>query len=121
MPAKPIDLEKILAHQRTFVRDRDWEKFHTPKNLAMALSGEAGELVELFQWLTAEESTQITQNPDKATALRHELADVFFYLLRLTDHFGIDLEAALWEKFEQNAKKYPVELSRGHAKKYTEL
>jgi len=121
MKAKPIDLEKILEFQRQFVREREWETFHTPKNLAMALGGEAGELLELFQWLSPEESAKLTESPEKAQALRHEMADIFFYLLRLADHFQIDLEAALWEKLEQNARRYPVELARGNAKKYTEL
>ncbi|MBY0370122.1 nucleotide pyrophosphohydrolase [bacterium] len=121
METKPVDLQKILEFQRQFVREREWEKFHTPKNLAMALAGEAGELLELFQWLTAEESAKLTENPDKAQALRHEMSDILFYLLRLADHFHIDLEAALWEKLEQNARRYPVELARGNAKKYTEL
>lgn len=116
-----MDLGKIVAFQREFVRARDWEKFHTPKNLAMALAGEAGELVELFQWLTAEESAALTADPEKARALRHEMADILFYLLRIADKFDIDLEAALWEKLEENARRYPVELARGSAKKYTEL
>src|SRR6476619_423475 len=104
-----IDSAKLIAFQREFVRARDWEKFHTPKNLAMALAGEAGELVELFQWLTAEESEKLTQDPKKFQALRHELADILFYLLRLADKFGIDVESALWEKLEENARRYPVE------------
>jgi NTP pyrophosphatase (non-canonical NTP hydrolase) len=116
-----LNISKIQAFQRRFVRERDWEKFHTPKNLAMALAGEAGELVELFQWLTPEESTRLTDQPQKAQALRHEMADILFYLLRLADQFGIDLETAIWEKLEENARKYPVELSKGHATKYTEL
>lgn len=118
---KTLDVEKILEFQRRFVREREWEKFHTPKNLAMALAGEAGELLELFQWLTPEESARLTDSPEKAQALRHEMSDILFYLLRLADAFDIDVEAALWEKLEQNARRYPVELARGSAKKYTEL
>lgn len=116
-----MDTEKITAFLREFVHSRDWDKFHTPKNLAMALAGEAGELLELFQWLTPEESAHVTDDPEKATALRHEIADIQVYLLRLADKLNIDLEAAVWEKMEQNAKRYPVELSKGHARKYTEL
>ncbi len=121
MANQSLNLEKVLAFQREFVRERDWDKFHTPKNLAMALAGEAGELVELFQWLTPEESSDLALDPVKAKALRHELADILFYLLRLVDKFEIDLEEALWEKLHENARKYPIELSKGSAKKYTEL
>ncbi len=116
-----LNIGKIQEFQRNFVRERDWEKFHTPKNLAMALAGEAGELLELFQWLTAEESYRLAESPQKAQALRHEMSDILFYLLRLADGFGIDLEKALWEKLEENARKYPVELSKGRATKYTEF
>lgn len=116
-----LQVSKIQAFQRDFVRAREWEKFHTPKNLAMALAGEAGELVELFQWLTAEESTRVLEDPAKALNLRHELSDILFYVLRIADQFDIDLEKALWEKLEENARKYPVERCRGSAKKYTEL
>src|SRR4051812_45798911 len=104
-----LNLEKILNTQREFVRAREWERFHTPKNLAMALSGEAAEILELFQWLTPEESERVMDDPKKAVALRHEIADVMFYLLRLADRFQIDLESALWEKFEENGKRYPVD------------
>lgn len=116
-----LNVDKIQAYQREFVREREWERFHTPKNLAMALAGEAGELLELFQWLTPEESVHLTEDPAKAQALRHEMADILFYLLRLADRFGIDMEAAIWEKLEENARKYPVELARGRATKYTEF
>jgi NTP pyrophosphatase (non-canonical NTP hydrolase) len=116
-----MDIEKIILEQRKFVGEREWEPFHTPKNLAMALAGEAGELLEIFQWLTTEEASNVMQNPDKSKALKHELADIFFYLLRLSDTLGVDLEKALVEKMELNALKYPVEKSRGSAKKYTEL
>lgn len=116
-----LQVSKIQEFQRDFVRAREWEKFHTPKNLAMALAGEAGELLELFQWLTAEESLRITEDANKARNLRHELSDILFYVLRIADQFDIDLDKALWEKLEENARKYPVELCRGSAKKYTEL
>ncbi len=117
---KIIHLDKLLQRQREFVSAREWDVFHTPKNLAMALVGEAAELVELFQWLTAEESEKLAQDPAKAKALRDEMADVFFYLLRLADRFEIDLEAAFLEKMEDNGRKYPVDRSKGSARKYTE-
>ncbi|MFJ8510148.1 nucleotide pyrophosphohydrolase [Streptomyces avermitilis] len=112
------DLQDALA---LFARQRDWEQFHTPKNLAMALAGEAGELLELFQWLTPEQSSTLSTQPDGAQALRQELADVFAYLLRLADVTGIDLEEALAEKIELNRHRYPVDLAYGRAEKYTKL
>lgn len=116
-----MNLEAIQERLRTFVRERDWEKFHTPKNLAMALSGEVGELVELFQWLTPEESSNVLQDPPKAQQVKHELADVFVYLLRLADVLGVSLEEAVKEKLTVNETKYPAHLARGNAKKYSEL
>ncbi len=116
-----MSLEKLRLVVRDFVRARDWEQFHTPKNLVMALAGEAGELIELFQWLTVDESGRLMQEPAKAEAVRDELADVFVYCLRLADVLGIDLEAAVLTKMAKNAAKYPVERSKGSAAKYTDL
>lgn len=112
------DLQAVLAQ---FAHERDWEQFHTPKNLAMALAGEAGELLALFQWLTPEQSQALTAQPDHAEAVRLELADVFAYLLRLADVTGIDLEEALAEKIELNRHRYPADLAYGRADKYTKL
>jgi NTP pyrophosphatase (non-canonical NTP hydrolase) len=112
------ELQDLLAQ---FAQERDWEQFHTPKNLAMALAGEAGELLEIFQWLTPDESQKIMQAPQKAKAVEQEMADVYSYLLRLADVLGIDLAQALTDKVEKNRDRYPVHLSRGHARKYTEL
>lgn len=117
---KALPLKKIIDYQRKFVKARDWETFHTPKNLSMALSGEAGELVEIFQWLSQEESLLVKNNKVKREMLSDELADIFFYLLRLADKLEIDLESAFWKKMKKNAKKYPVKLARGSAKKYNE-
>src|SRR6266566_9901349 len=98
-----------LQHQRAaFAAERDWEPFHTPKNLVMALVGEAGELTELFQWLTADESARVMDDADSAGRVRDELADVLAYLLRLADVLGVDLEAALAAKMIKNAAKYPA-------------
>lgn len=116
-----MDLERIQKHQRSFTKERDWDQFHTPKNLAMALTGEVGELVEIFQWLTDTQAKNVMADETRASEVRHEMADVFFYLTRLADVLGIDLEKAYWEKMEHNAQKYPVELARGNAKKYSEL
>ncbi len=102
-------LQDLLAE---FARERDWEQFHTPKNLAMALAGEAGEVLELFQWLTPEEAGAIMSRPEQAQAVRDELADVFSYLLRLADVTGVDLEDALRHKVEVNRHRFPV--ASGH-------
>lgn len=80
-----FDINKLLKLQRQFVKERDWDIFHNPKNLSMALVGEAGELVEIFQWLTAEESFDVMKDPKKATQIRHELADILYYTLRIAD------------------------------------
>jgi NTP pyrophosphatase (non-canonical NTP hydrolase) len=118
---KQLDLPALLEVQREFVRERQWQRFHTPKNLSMALAGEAAELLELFQWLSAAESRQIMRDPAKATAVSHELADIFYYLLRLADVLDVDLQAAFTEKMVHNRKKYPLQLAKGSAKKYHEL
>jgi len=116
-----FDINKLLKLQRQFVKERDWDIFHNPKNLSMALVGEAGELVEIFQWLTAEESFDVMKDPKKATQIRHELADILYYTLRIADRLEVDLEKSMMDKLKQNAKRYPVKLSKGNAKKYTEL
>jgi NTP pyrophosphatase (non-canonical NTP hydrolase) len=104
---------------RLFAAERDWEQFHTPKNLAIALSVEASELLERFQWLTAEQSTALD---DEALArVREEMADVLLYLVRLADRLGVDLLAAARDKLVLNAQKYPVDRARGNSRKYTEL
>ena len=119
-PQSGVDrIERLRRDLRRFAADRNWEQFHTPKNLAIALSVEAGELLEHFQWLTAEQSEKLSGSP--LVQVRQELADVFLYLLSLSDRLGVDLLVAAFEKIELNAKKYPVELAKGSAKKYTEL
>lgn len=116
---KTLGIGKIVAHQREFVREREWDPFHTPKNLAMALSGEVGELTEIFQWLTDAQGKAVMSDPKLAEAVRHETADVFFYLIRLCDVLGVDIEAAFWEKMKLNAAKYPADKARGSHAKYT--
>lgn len=106
------DLQRQL---RDFVAERDWEQFNTPKNLVMALVGEAGELTELFQWLTPEQSARIMDDETSAGQVRDEVADVLAYLLRLADVLGVDIEAALAAKMVKNAAKYPVAPSRSAA------
>ncbi|MDR2220573.1 MAG: nucleotide pyrophosphohydrolase [Methylobacillus sp.] len=111
-------LNDLRDRLRAFVRERDWEQFHSPKNLAMAMIVEAAELVEHFQWMTEEESRTIS--PEKFEAVSHEIADTFVYLLRLSDVLGIDLVDAANAKITLNAQKYPAEKVRGSNAKYTE-
>jgi dCTP diphosphatase len=116
---KDSGVEKLIAELRRFAKERDWEQFHSPKNLAAALTVEAGEVLEHFQWLTEAQSRKLTAKRRAQIAL--ELADVLLYLLRLSDQLGIDLLDAARRKIRINAKKYPAEKARGSAKKYTEL
>jgi len=110
-----MDIEALQRKLREFAAERDWEQFHSPKNLAMALAAEAGELLELFQWQSEIESAD--PGPARKTAVTHELADVLIYLLRLADRLDIDLDAAVIDKLRINAEKYPVALSKGNATK----
>jgi NTP pyrophosphatase (non-canonical NTP hydrolase) len=116
-----MSIDGLQGKLREFTSERDWERFHTPKNLVMALAGEAGELVAVFQWLSPDESSDAMAEPSHAERVRDEIADVFAYLLRLADVLGIDLEAALAAKMIKNAQKYPVHAARGSGRKYTDL
>ncbi len=111
------DLEQLKHKLRMFSREREWDQFHSPKNLAMALSVEVAELAEIFQWMTEQES----QSPDTATLeqIADEIADIQLYLVRLADKLDIDILAASSQKFVKNERKYPAEKVRGSAKKYT--
>lgn len=120
-PERKLDLAAVARFQREFAAAREWEQFHTPKNLAMALAGEAGELLEIFQWLTPEQSAQVIDTPKSRQAVEHELADVLAYVIRLADVLGIDLAQALWAKLRLNGEKYPEAQARGHARKYSDL
>jgi len=104
---------------RAFAAERDWDQFHSPRNLATALSVEAAELLEPFQWLTDEQSRGLP--PDARAAVEQELADVLLYLVRLADTLDVDLAAAARAKIARNAEKYPVEKSRGSSRKYDTL
>jgi dCTP diphosphatase len=115
-----LNVTEIQREIRQFAQEREWERFHTPKNIAMALTVESAELMELFQWLTPEESSG-ELSPELRSSLSHEVADVAVYLLRLADLLNIDLAAAIQEKMRLNAEKYPVEKSKGHARKYDQL
>jgi NTP pyrophosphatase (non-canonical NTP hydrolase) len=109
------ELESLAERLREFARVREWERFHTPKNLAMALAGEVGELVAEFQWLTAEESA--SPDPDTLARMRTELGDVTLYLVRLADVLGVDLVEAARAKLEDNDRRYDAERYRGSARK----
>lgn len=113
------ELENLREQLRDFAAAREWDPFHSPKNLAMALSAEAGELLETFQWLTDEQSRRLT--PEALAAASDEVADVLLYLIRLADKLGIDPIAAANRKLVANAGKYPADKARGNAKKYNEL
>lgn len=112
-----VDVARLQQVVAQFAREREWERFHSPKNLAMALAGEAGELLELFQWLTEDESREVARDPATARAVRDEIADVLVYLVRLAAVLELDLDEALRSKLAVNAAKYPVALARGNASK----
>lgn len=113
-----MNIEQIQQQLESFAQERDWNQFHSPKNLAMALSVEAAELVEHFQWLT--EAQSAAPEEEKRQAIASEIADVQIYLLRLADKLGVDIEAAVKAKMQHNDRKYPAERVRGSAAKYTE-
>ena len=108
-----MNIKEIQDKLAKFAKERDWDQFHSPKNLVMALTSEVGELNELFQWLTEEQSKNL--NNDE---VKQEIADIFIYLVRLSDKLDIDIEEAIKEKIEINAKKYPIDLAKGNAIKY---
>jgi dCTP diphosphatase len=117
-PMKPQSLQHLAEHLRQFAAERDWEQFHSPKNLAMALSVEVAEIVEHFQWLTEQQSRDL--EPAKRAEVEQELADALIYLVRLADQLGIDLLEAAERKLAVNEAKYPAERVRGSPKKYSE-
>jgi len=125
-PPALTDATTTLADLKTrilaFVRERDWEQFHSPKNLSMALATEAGELMEHFLWLDTEASRALMRDdPARRQKIEDELADVFVYAFEFANSSGIDIAAAIESKMRANARKYPVEKARGNARKYTEL
>lgn len=114
-------LAEIKTRVLAFARERDWEQFHAPKNLSMALAAEAGELMEHFLWATPEASRGIAGDAAKRRKIEEELADVVIYALEFSNMTGIDVAAAIERKMAANAAKYPVEKARGRSDKYTEL
>lgn len=116
-----VDVSRLQEAIALFARERDWEQFHSPKNLAMALSAEVGELLELFQWLSEDASRRVAHDPASARPVRDEIADVMLYLVRLAAVLGVDVDEAVRSKLATNALKYPADRARGNAKKYADL
>jgi dCTP diphosphatase len=114
-----MNIKEIQEKLEAFATERDWAQFHSPKNLSMALAGEVGELLEIFQWMTEEQSKNLTDVDKRKVS--EELADIMIYLLKLADKTGIDINQSVIDKIEINARKYPIEKAKGSAKKYTEL
>ena len=115
-----MNIELIQSRLKKFAEDRDWEQFHSPKNITMALSVEVAELVEIFQWSNSGGLDEIN-DPDIKIQIEKEIADIFNYLLKLTDMLNIDLEKAALNKIEENDAKYPVEKFKGISKKYSDI
>ena len=116
-----IDLGALKEQLAIFAAERDWNQFHNPKNLAMALSVEAAELLEIFQWLTADQGSAVENDSERKMAVGEELADIVVYAVRMAGVLNIDLSRAIEEKIAKNAVKYPVHKARGNAKKYSDL
>jgi len=121
IPTKLImNIKKIQKQLSDFADERDWNQFHNPKNLSMALSVEASELVEIFQWLTPEQAEAI-MSTDEGEHVKEEIADVMIYLIRLADKLNVDLEDAVADKIIKNGEKYPIDTSKGSTTKRTTL
>ena len=113
------ELEELRDVLRRFAAERDWDQFHSPKNLASALVVEAAELLEHFQWITEEQSRRLS--PQVKAKVAEELADILIYLVRVADKLDIDLLAAARDKIKKNADRYPIDKARGSSKKYSDL
>jgi dCTP diphosphatase len=113
-----LDVEQIKGLLRNYAKERDWDKFHNPKNLAMSLACESGELLEIFRWLTEGESMAAKTDQDCKEQVAHELADILLNAIRLADLMDINLNDSIREKFAINEKRYPADVVRGSAKKY---
>ena len=112
-------MDELIIKLRKFAHERDWEQFHSPKNLSMALVVEASEILEIFQWLSEEESRNL--DPKTIARVKEEIGDVQIYIARLADQLGISPLEAAYEKLEKNKKKYPIDKAKGSAKKYTDF
>ncbi|MGN8278669.1 nucleotide pyrophosphohydrolase [Pseudomonas sp. SMN5] len=120
-PRRLIEVEKLAASLQRFADDRDWQQFHLPKNLLLALTGEVGELCEIFQWMSETDSVAAAKHPSTAQAVKDELADVLMYLVRLSSVLGVDLNEAVTSKLALNGQKYPVDKAKSTSKKYDQL
>jgi NTP pyrophosphatase (non-canonical NTP hydrolase) len=118
---KSIDIEKINNEVVKFIEDRDWDQFHSIKNLSMALSVETSELVEIFQWTKEDDSNKVSSDAKLKIKVEEEIADIFIYLLRIAVKSGINIEDAVLAKIKKNAEKYPVEKAKGSSAKYNDL
>lgn len=114
-----MNLSEIKKRLADFAAARDWDQFHSPKNLSMGLAAEAAELLEIFQWLTEAQSYGIVGDEKEMQHVGEEIADVFIYLVRLADKLNVDIEKAVLEKIAINESRYPVELSKGSATKFS--
>lgn len=117
-PTQLIDTTHLAQALEKFATDRNWSQFHSPKNLVMALTGEVGELSEIFQWMSEADSMKAGQNPATAQDVKDELADVLLYLVRLASVLNVDLNEAVTQKIKANEQKYPIENSLGVSTKY---
>jgi NTP pyrophosphatase (non-canonical NTP hydrolase) len=114
-------LADLKAASSIFARERDWEQFHAPKNLSMAIAAEAGELMEHFLWVSAQESAALCESPQKKMKIEEELADIFLFGLQFANMAKIDVAAAVQAKIAKNAANYPVAKARGRSEKYSDL
>ncbi|MDP9534769.1 nucleotide pyrophosphohydrolase [Pseudomonas protegens] len=116
-----IDTHRLASALQRFADDRDWQQFHSPKNLLLALTGETGELCEIFQWMSEADAKDAAKRPETAQAVKDELADVLMYLVRLSTVLGVDLNEAVTNKLALNGQKYPVDKAKSTSKKYDQL
>ncbi len=121
MKDSETNLEEIKQRVLAFARERDWEQFHSPKNLSMAIAAEAGELLEHFLWMESGTSRDVARDPDRMDRIREEIADIVIYCIEFANMTDTDLSAAIAAKMTRNAEKYPVEKAKGRSAKYTEL
>ncbi len=120
-PDKETTIEELKEEIRSFLDEREWGKYHNPKDLAVSISLEASELLELFQWVKEGDVEKMLRDPEKNARLRDELADVIIYCLSLANNAGIDVSQAVLDKMEKNARKYPISRVKGNYRKYTDL
>ncbi|MBJ2285470.1 nucleotide pyrophosphohydrolase [Pseudomonas haemolytica] len=120
-PEQLVNVDNLSIRLQRFADERDWQQFHSPRNLLLALTGEVGELCEIFQWMSETDSVAAAKRPETAQAVKDELADVLMYLVRLASVLGVDLNEAARDKLALNASKYPVDKARNTSKKYDQL